>query len=409
MMTSSNDPGLVSQDRQMLSVREAKQRVMENCITGNPARLHISETRDIVLAEDIFSPLNIPSWPQSSMDGYAFAFGDWQEGRNLKITGEVAAGSEISAELAEGSAVRIFTGAAVPAGADTVVMQEKTRIENGYLIISDDVLQPGSNVRPEGAEIRKGGLALKKGTILRPAALGFLTSMGITHVMAFPMPVTAIIVTGNELQQPGVPLAFGQVYESNSWSLKAALEQMHIGNTIVYHAEDTLEKVTTQLGEALQNADVIFLTGGVSVGDYDFVAGAAAKNSVRQIFHKIKQRPGKPLYFGKKENKLIFGLPGNPASALSCFYEYAEPALKKFAGLDSGVKKIQAPVLNDYKKAAGLTHFLKGHFDGNSVSLLAGQESYRLSSFAMANCLVQIEEDGTKCNAGDIVEVHLLP
>ncbi len=409
MMKSSNDPGLVSQDRQMLSVGEAKQLVMDNCIIGDPARFHVSEVRDLVLAEDIFSPVNIPSWSQSSMDGYAFAFNDWQAGRNLRIIGEIAAGSDISSELAPGHAVRIFTGAAVPVGADTVVMQEKTRVDNGYLIISDDGLQPGSNVRPEGAEIRKDDLALKKGTKLRPATIGYLTSMGITHVTAFPMPVTAIIVTGNELQQPGQPLAFGQVYESNSWSLKAALEQMQIANTIVFHAEDMLEKVTAQLGEALQNADVIFLTGGVSVGDYDFVAQAAAKNGVRQIFHKIKQRPGKPLYFGKKENKLIFGLPGNPASALSCFYEYAEPALKKLAGQVSGVKKILAPVLNDYKKAAGLTHFLKGHFDGKAVSLLAGQESYRLSSFAIANCLVQIDEAITNCNAGDIVEVHLLP
>ncbi len=409
MMKSNNDPGLVSQDRQMLSVREAKQLVMENCVIEDPARLHVSEARDLVLAEDIFSPIDIPSWSQSSVDGYAFAFDDWQGGPDLQIIGEVAAGSNLPAKLAAGHAVRIFTGAAVPSGADTVVMQEKTHVDNGYLIISDEGLKPGTNVRPEGAEIRKSELALKKGTILRPAALGFLTSMGITHVRAFPMPVTAIIVTGNELQQPGQPLSFGQVYESNSWSLKAVLEQMNIFNTIVYHAADKLETVTAQLREAIQNADVIFLTGGVSVGDYDFVAGAAGKNGIRQIFHRVKQRPGKPLYFGKKENKLIFGLPGNPASALSCFYEYAEPALKKLAAQDSGVKKILAPVLNDYKKAAGLTHFLKGHFDGKTVSLLAGQESYRLSSFAMANCLVQIDEAITKCNAGDIVEVHLLP
>ncbi len=408
-MKSSSVPGLVSHDRMMISAGEAKQLVLENCIPGNPARLHMSEVMGLVLAEDIFSPIDIPSWPQSSMDGYAFAFDDWQAGRNLQIVGEIAAGSDKSAALAAGCAVRIFTGAAVPVGADTVVMQEKTRVDNSYLIISDDVLMPGSNVRPEGAEIRKGDLALAKGKLLRPATLGFLTSMGITHVLAYPLPVTGIIITGNELQQPGQSLSFGQVYESNSWSLKAALAQMQITNTHVYHAEDKLEIVTAQLGEALQNADVIFLTGGVSVGDYDFVAGAAAKNGVRQIFHNIKQRPGKPLYFGRKENKLVFGLPGNPSSALSCFYEYAEPALKKIAMQDSAVKKIEAPILTSYKKAAGLTHFLKGHFDGRTVSLLAGQDSFRLSSFAIANCLVQIDEAVTTCDVGEIVEVHLLP
>ncbi|HLG39541.1 MAG TPA: molybdopterin molybdotransferase MoeA, partial [Chitinophagaceae bacterium] len=205
------------------------------------------------------------------------------------------------------------------------------------------------------------------------------------------------------------PLQPGQIYESNSFSLQAALKQLHISEVKVYKAEDTLEKVTQVLKEALHQSDMIFLTGGVSVGDYDFVADAAAQNDVKKAFHKIKQRPGKPLYFGKKENKLVFGLPGNPASVLTCFYEYIEPALKKMVKQKSGLQIVRAPLAASFRKTAGLTHFLKGFYDGKEVAALHAQESYRLSSFANANCLIKIDEEVAVCEKGESVEIHLLP
>jgi len=161
--------------------------------------------------------------------------------------------------------------------------------------------------------------------------------------------------------------------------------------------------------EALQQSEIVFLTGGVSVGDYDFVAAAAAENGVEKIFHKIKQRPGKPFYFGKKESKLVFGLPGNPASVLTCFYEHVEPALKKIAGQKTALQVMQVPLAEPFKKAAGLTHFLKGFYDGKIVAALSAQESYRLSSFANANCLIKIDEEVTVCEKNEFVEIHLLP
>ena len=169
--------------------------------------------------------------------------------------------------------------------------------------------------------------------------------------------------------------------------MQAALKQLHIQEVRIYKAEDELAKVKEVLKAALQQSDIIFLTGGVSVGDYDFVAAAAAENGIEKIFHKIRQRPGKPFYFGKKDNKLVFGLPGNPASVLTCFYEYVEPALKKIIKQQSGVQVMKAPLATAFKKAAGLTHFLKGYYDGKTVKPLHAQESYRLSSFANANCL----------------------
>jgi molybdopterin molybdotransferase len=321
----------------------------------------------------------------------------------------MAAGSNESILLSAGDAVRIFTGAPVPAGADTVVMQEKTKVEADQLYIHDEDLLQGANVRPTGSEINEGDLAIAKDSLLMPAAIGFLAGIGITDVVVYPHPSVSIIVTGNELQTPGLPLQKGQVYESNSYSLQAALKQLHIQEVKIYKAEDELLKVKEVLKAALQQSDIIFLTGGVSVGDYDFVAEAAAENGIEKIFHKIRQRPGKPFYFGKKDSKLVFGLPGNPASVLTCFYEYVEPALKKIIKQQTGLQVMKAPLAAAFKKAAGLTHFLKGYYDGKTVKPLHAQESYRLSSFANANCLIKIDEDVTSCEKGEMTEIHLLP
>jgi molybdopterin molybdotransferase len=154
---------------------------------------------------------------------------------------------------------------------------------------------------------------------------------------------------------------------------------------------------------------MVMLNGGISVGDYDYVLKATELCGIDKIFHKIKQKPGKPIYFGTKGRKLVFGLPGNPASVLTCFYEYVTVALEKLYHAKSGLQRITAPLAQPFKKPAGLTHFLKGYYDGTSVLPLDAQESYRLSSFARANCLVVIEEDITYCNQGEMVEVHLLP
>ena len=393
----------------MISVAEAKEKIINNTDTLTPVKSVLGLAAGKVLAEDVYSRIDIPAFDQSSMDGYAFSFNDWRSDPLLEVKGQVAAGSQEVARLIPGTAVRIFTGAPVPRGADTVVMQEKIKIQNDHLVIDDGTLSPGLNVRIRGSEIKAGEMAMAKDSLLTPPAIGFLASTGIIEVLIYPNPSISIIVTGNELQVPGNPLQPGQVYESNSFSLQAVLKQLQITEVKVYKAEDSLEKVTQIMKKAMEHSDIVFLTGGVSVGDFDFVATAAAQNGIEKIFHKIKQRPGKPLYFGKMNNKLIFGLPGNPASVLTCFYEYVEPALKKMVRQKTGMQITQALLAGPFKKAAGLTHFLKGSYDGKTVTALHAQESYRLSSFANANCLIKIDEDVTLCDRGDPVEIHLLP
>jgi molybdopterin molybdotransferase len=393
----------------MISVTEAKKIISENVSSLEPVTLSLQESAGLILAEDVHASMDIPSFPQSSMDGYAFSFEGWKKHKRLKIAGEVAAGSNETFTLTPANAVRIFTGAAVPTGADTVIMQEKVQIENGELKIEDEILQQGNSVRLKGSEIKAGELALQKGNILSPAAIGFLAGIGITEIKVYRNPSISIIITGNELQQPGQPLQHGQVYESNSFALKAGLQQLHINGVQVLYATDKPEVVTETLKKSLEQSDVVLLTGGISVGDYDFVLQAATECGVEKLFHKIKQRPGKPLYFGKKQNKLVFGLPGNPSSVLTCFYQYVIPALEKLSKRKIGLQTFQVPLERSFKKAAGLTHFLKGFYNGKTAVPLDAQESFRLSSFAKANCLIQVDEDTTALKEGELVDVYLLP
>ena len=393
----------------MISVGAAKKIIQENSMPLQPKEVALQDAGGMALAADIYSNIDIPAFNQSSVDGYAFLFEGLQQYQLLKIDGEMAAGDASTNTLLPQHAIRIFTGASVPVGADSIVMQEKISVENGMLRIDDIHLKKGSNLRPKGSEIKAGELALEKGTILSPAAIGYLAGFGIDKVLVFPKPTISIIVTGKELQQPGVPLAYGQVYESNSYTLSAALQQLGINNVKIYRADDDLAILTTILQDALLYSDVVLLTGGISVGDYDFVLQAATNCGITKRFHRIKQRPGKPMYFGNKNNQLVFGLPGNPSSVLTCFYEYVIPALQKLSCTKKGIETLVVPLGKSLSKPVGLTCFLKAMFDGKTATALGAQESYRLSSFAKANCLIMVEEAIESLSEGDLVEIHLLP
>jgi molybdopterin molybdotransferase len=392
----------------MISVTEAKNMIRANATALTPVTVPLQQAAGRVLAADVLALTDIPAFEQSAMDGYALSFAGLELHKTLTIQGEVPAGAPGLSVLEGNQAMRIFTGAPVPAGADTVVMQEKVDVKNGQLYILDDQLKPGLNVRLKGSEIKAGELVLGKGDKLTPAAVGFLATTGVSEVLVYPTPVMSIIVTGNELQQPGKPLLHGQVYECNSFQLRAALQLLQIEEVPVFEAKDDLQVVKDTLKYALDNSDVVLLTGGVSVGNYDFVPEAAAACGVATLFHKLKQRPGKPLFVGTKGKKWVFGLPGNPSSVLTCFYEYVIPALEQLMQLKPVVPTIKAPLSKAYSKTAVLTFFLKGYYDGQTVVPLGSQESYRLKSFAMANCLLVLPEEKMEFEAGEEVEVHLI-
>jgi len=391
----------------MIHVKRALELIDDSISPLEPVIVHLAEAQGLVLAEDLFSQYNIPAYPQSSMDGYAFAF---EEGKMMYVLeGEMAAGSNHQFQLKLGCAVRIFTGAAVPPGADTVLVQEKSVIEGGQLQVHDLKLKKGDNVRNIGSEIQHGAKALSSGHLLNAASIGFLAGMGISSVKAYPKPRVTIIVTGNELQMPGKPLEYGQVYDSNSLTLKACLSQLHIRVVEVLQSGDNRLQLSALLQQALETADLILMTGGVSVGDYDFTLDAFESCGVKTVFHKIKQKPGKPILFGTKNEKAVFGLPGNPASVLTCFYEYVIPAIGKMMHSPKTIKSKQVPLEHDHQKPIGLTHFLKAVYNGETVTLQTGQESYKLSSFAAANCLAVFPEEEATFKKGQLIDIHFLP
>ncbi|GAC1441806.1 MAG: hypothetical protein NVSMB63_09650 [Sediminibacterium sp.] len=394
----------------MITVAEAKDIIRQAITLPVPVSVPLNKAALLVLAEDAMAPFDIPAFRQSAVDGYAFNYTAWQQEQSLIIVAEIAAGNEQSINISANEAARIFTGAPVPAGADTVVMQEKTTVKRTPLQVQDAAVVRGSNVRSRGSELQAGDIALPKGSLLVPGAVGLLAAAGIAEVSIYPAPIISLIITGNELQQPGNNLLPGQVYESNSFALIAALTQLPVQPAQVLYAKDDLAALQNTLEQALAVSDLVLLTGGVSVGDYDFVTQAAARCGIRQQFHKIRQKPGKPLYFGTKGRQLIFGLPGNPSSVLTCFYEYVIPAIEQLVGKPgSFITKKYLPLAHAYDKKEGLTHFLKGYCTAESVTALDAQESYRMRSFAVANCLICLEAEQTHINQGDIVEIHLLP
>ncbi|MDF2188046.1 gephyrin-like molybdotransferase Glp [Paraflavitalea sp. CAU 1676] len=394
----------------MLPVQEARQLISSHTSLRTAVNTPLEQTLGRVLATTLYAPVSIPIYEQSAMDGYALQFDGWQQQEHLEIAGEMAAGATSRLSIAPHQAARIFTGAPLPDGADTVVMQEKVRVHGDRLLIEDAELAKGSNVRAVGSEIIEGALALPQGALLTPAAIGYLAGMGIRELPVYPAPRITVIVTGDELQAPGKPLQFGQVYESNSYTLRMALLQMQIHHINFLSVADDFDQLLHIIAQALGNSDMVLLTGGVSVGNYDYVAKALETCGVTPVFHKLKQKPGKPLFFGVRDQQQVFGLPGNPSSVLTCFYEYVYPCIREQMGYgQTNLTTVKLPLLNDYSKKAGLTHYLKGYVNDEGVKVLQAQESYRMHSFAVCNGLIVLPESIETVSEGDLVEVHLLP
>ncbi len=393
----------------MISITEARQIITEQHRLLDSTKVPLLNSRGKVLSQDLFAPVALPPFRQSSVDGFALNMGDDVIHSFQLMEGESAAGNSSAVSLKPGQALRIFTGAALPKGTDTVVMQEKTKVENNYLFVDDPLLKKGNNVRETGSDLGLNQLALPKGTVMNPASIGLAASLGYTEIPVHRSPAVTILITGNELQQPGSPLTGSQVYESNSWSLSAALQQSGVHTINIQRVPDQLEATITILQDALTSSDMVLITGGVSVGDYDYVEEGAAKAGIKQLFHKVKQRPGKPLYFGTKDHVVVFGLPGNPSSALTSYYLYIAPLIAFMQGLPNPVQEVKAKLQNNVTTPSGLTCYLKGYYDKGKAEAFTGQESYKMKSYSVANCLIEIPEQETTCNAGAELTIYLLP
>lgn len=391
----------------MITVERAQELISKNVRKSIVRKQSIDNVVNLFLAEDIISRFDIPMFNQSAMDGYAFKFADKDE--SLTVINEVAAGDVDIIGVEHGEAVRIFTGSKIPDSCDTVVMQELTERNGNKLKITDSGLKFQGNVRIKGNQLRKGDVALKRGTRLTPASIGFLATIGVQEVLVFQKPSVCIIATGNELMSLGSLLKDGQIFESNTYMLNVALQTLGIEPTITV-VKDNRHATENTINDALERYDLIIITGGISVGDYDFVKESLLSNQVEEVFHKINQKPGKPMFFGVKGNKSVFALPGNPAAALSCFYMYVYPYIRLTMGAEKPfLPLLKLPLMDKYIKKEGRAVFLKAIIKDDKAVVLNLQESDALQSFSMADGLIYLAAEIEIVEQNTLVDFFLLP
>ncbi|HEY1194967.1 gephyrin-like molybdotransferase Glp [Flavobacterium sp.] len=386
----------------MIEVKEALEIVAANSSNLSTQKIAVKKALGYVLAETIYSPISMPPFRQSAMDGYAFIH---SERHQFDIVGISQAGDHANIKLKENEAIRIFTGAYVPDRADTVVMQEHVMANESSILIAKKP-EPFANVRSKGEQINAEDVVFDVNTLITPAAIGFLACLGITEITVYKKPKVAILVTGNELVKPGKKLSKGKIYESNSVMLEAALQTIGIKKVKIHTVKDNLKATKSALKSILEENDVVLISGGISVGDYDFVKEALLKNGVEELFYKINQKPGKPMFFGAKKDTLVFALPGNPASSLTNFYIYVYPAIKNRMGFsNTHLPKIVRKLNSAIENKTGKTLFLKALYDEKNVTILDGQSSAMLNSFAIANGLVIVPQDVENIKKGQLVTI----
>lgn len=383
----------------MIDVYTAQELIQQATFHPRVIDIPIEGGFDHVLAEPIVAPFHFPHFQQSAMDGYAIK----GNADYYVVSGISKAGDTKQVALGKGEAYRVFTGALVPENADTVVIQEHTNVIDNRLSINK-IPQRGANIRKIGEQIRKGENMLNQYAVLNPASIGLLSGFGIRRVKVFEPPVVGIIITGSELLNENEKLEKGKIYESNSIMLKSALLKCGIPKIKIYSVNDRLDLTVKAIRLALSECDVLLISGGISVGDYDFVREALDKNKVEEVFYKINQKPGKPMWFGNKEGKAVFGLPGNPASALTCFYVYVIPHLMRRRGFHNYEQKLLSEkTTGEVTNFSGKSLFLKAFVSNGEIEILGQQSSAMLASFAQANAIAIVPEHVTKIQSGECI------
>jgi molybdopterin molybdotransferase len=372
--------------------------------------LGLLEAHGCVLAGPVWSDRDVPPFDNSAMDGYAVRVADLGGGTELKVVGEVAAGAT-GAALEPGQAVRIMTGAPVPAGADAVIPVELAEEGDGVVRFFADA-QPGDNVRRAGEDLRAGTPVLEAGTELGPAELGMLAVLGHAQVQVRPRPRVVVISSGNELVEPGQPLGPGQIYDANSFTLTALAREAGARAARHGRVPDDRAALAETFEGSLIRADMLLISGGVSAGRYDLVKEVLADlGDVR--FSKVGMQPGMPQAFGHIGAVPCFGLPGNPVSAYVSFEVFVRPALRRMQGrVDLNRPRIRATLEEDVRSPEHKVSFLRVTLtrsqDGWRARTTGAQGSGILSSVARADGLAEIPADRTSVPAGERVLVHLL-
>jgi len=399
----------------MLRVEEALERILAEITRLEPETAPLPQALGRVLAQSLASKEEMPPFANSAMDGYALRSSDTQAAsrqtpRRLRLVGAVQAGHVAERTVGAGESMRILTGAPVPPGADAVIQQELTQTGEGWVEVQAPVAQ-GNNVRHAGEDIRRGTVVLQDGAPIGPAEIGVLASLGIAEVTVYRRPVVAILATGDELVEVHEALRPGQIRNSNSYLVAAAVTRAGGIPRPLGIARDRVEELRAKL-QAAQEADLIITSGGVSVGDYDLVKDIMREQGIID-FWRVNLRPGKPLAFGRLGGTPLLGLPGNPVSAAVTFELFARPVLRKMQGFRQALRPMaQARLLEDFEDTGNRRHYVRAQVqwrDGAFVATTTGpQGSHILTSMLGANALLIIPENSPPLPAGALVQAMLL-
>ena len=372
----------------------------------------LTESKGRVVASAIDAPMDLPPFDASAMDGYALHANDLNQDRELAVVGESRAGHVYQDPLAPGTTIRIFTGAPIPRGTSAVVIQEDVE-RNGDQISFRASLEIGENIRSRGHDIAKTQLLAKAGDRLDAYKISWLAACGVTNVTAVRRIRVALFSTGDELIDPGTPLGPGQIYDANRTALRELVSERPVEVLDLGALPDDPQAINRALETAAEAADVVVTSGGVSVGDADYVRDVVAQAGSLD-FWKIALKPGKPLAVGRVGKALFFGLPGNPVSTIITYLLFVAPTIDRLCGMpDSTPYRLPAILQETIEHHQGRREYVRGVFDMNddrvTVSPTGDQSSNRLATFANANCLIVVPEQTDDIKAGSIVDIVLLP
>ncbi len=396
----------------MISVRDGQNHILAQVERPVPPELvAITEALGRVLVDEVRAPFDVPPTDNSAVDGYAFASSDVsvESARPLRVVADLPAGSVFEGVLGAGEAIRIMTGAPMPAGADTVCPQELAVRAGDRVTVSGD-LAKGTNVRMRGEDVRAGTVVVETGSVLRPQEVGVLASLGHRQILVSQRPRVALLSTGDEVAEPGRPRAAGQIYDSNRFTLRGLLSQCGAEPIDLGIVADVREVLKSRLLEASRIADVVITSGGVSVGVYDLV-----KDVLGEIggidFWQVAMQPGRPLAVGRIGRAHFFGLPGNPVASMLTFMLFVRPALYKLAGRRRIFPETwEARAAEPMRKKTGRREFKRGilafHDGAWEVRTTGPQGSGILSSMVAGNCLIVLDEDRGDVAAGERVLVE---
>ena len=389
----------------MISEEGARNKIL-NTIQPLPARrISLLSTLGCFAAEDYFARLPLPNFDNSAMDGYAVVASSSRTGGRLRVIGEQPAGLDRKLRISPGEAVRIFTGAPTPAGADAVVMQEDVTLDRDEIVLNVDV-QPGEFIRKRGCDLSEGQKILSAGERIRPATLALLASQGFSDLAVGAEVESKIISTGDELVKAGEKLKQGQVYESNSALLQALLKRCGAILKSAEHSRDDSESLIEAIKRGLNN-HVLIITGGVSVGEHDLVQSALRFLGAKIDIWRVTIKPGKPFLFGCAGECAVFGLPGNPVSAFVTFLQFVRPAILKMMGAaDFDLPGVPAKISVDLMNDSDRPHYVRGKLEGGKFIPVGRQESHALFGLSQSNALLRVAV-GESLKAGEIVNLQL--